>query len=107
MFGLFLLHEARASGPWSRMVQLAVPSGMPTLSLPPSPTPPLASELGRMCCGAALCLGTQTQSALPGSSHLLGYPSRALGCPRFVPNLKVVWGGPGSEQAQWAVRCSP
>lgn len=31
--------RARASGPWCRMVQLAVPSGMPTLSLPPSPPP--------------------------------------------------------------------
>lgn len=65
------------------MVQLAVTSGVPTL--------PPASELGRMCCGAALHLGTQTPSTLPGPGHLLGYPSGGPGLPQVRP--KSGWCG--------------
>ena len=69
--------------PGTGMVQLAVTLGMPTL--------PPASELGRMCCWAALRLGTQTLSALPGPGHLLGYPSGGPGLPQVCP--KSGWYG--------------
>ena len=59
-------------------------------------TCPQASELGGMCWGAALCLGTQTPRARP-PSPVTSWDTltEALGCSQPVPNLggRAGWWG--------------
>ena len=93
VFGLFLLHKGRASGAWCRNAH-------------PLSCPRHQSWAG--CVVGQLCAWEpRPQVPCLGPVTCWDTPTEALGCPRFIPNLGGVGRARGSEQAQWAVGCSP
>lgn len=109
VFGLFLLHEGRASGPWCRNGAAGSAFGYahpPHAPCPPPPSPWHQSWAG--CVVGQLCAWEpRPQVPCLGPVTCWDTPAEALGCPRFIPNLSGVGRARGSERAQWAVGCSP